>query len=86
MVILMSPSIILLSFCSLAKKRPLISCSLLLCPEGAQTQRTLLLERVFLKDTNLPFGVNLSDTFKTWMKLTKHSLCVNIPRRKKDRT
>ena len=43
-------------FCSPSKKRPLISCSLALCPQGSQTQRTLLLERIILKDTILPFG------------------------------
>ena len=38
------------------KKCPQVSCSLMLCPEGAKILRTLLLEEVILKDTNLPFG------------------------------
>ena len=58
------PSIILFSFCSLSKKRLFTSCSLVLCLEGVQKQRTLLLERVTLKvlerltlkNTNLSFG------------------------------
>ena len=64
-VMLKSPSIILFSvpshlfsrqFCIPSKKRPLTSYSLALCPTGAQTQRSLLSERVTLKETNLLFG------------------------------
>ena len=64
---------------------PLGSCSLLLYPEGAQTENSIS------RGSNLKghkplcwISVNLSDTFKTQMKQKKHSFCVAISRKEKD--
>ena len=48
-----SPSRILFWFCSPSKKCPLISCCLVLCPEGGQTEKSVIRESN--REVNLPF-------------------------------
>ena len=78
---------ILHRFCSPSKKRPLGSYSLVVYPEGAQTENSII-RGSNLKGQKPPFwiSVNLSDTFKTQMKQKKHSFCMSISRREKDGT
>ena len=75
------------SFLVVEKSAPPLqdSCSLVLYPEGAQTENSII-RGSNLKGHKPPFwiSVNLSDTFKTQMKQKKHSFCVAISRREKD--
>ena len=75
---------ILHRFCSPSKKRPLGSYSLVVYPEGAQTENSII-RGSNLKGHKPPswMSVNLSDTFKAQMKQKKHSFCVTISRREK---
>ena len=64
---------------------PQASCSLVLYPEGALTENSII-RGSNLKGYKPPFwiSVNLSNTFKTQMKQKKHSFCVATSRREKD--
>ena len=82
------PSIILLSYPSFFAYNFLVlqkSVLLVLYPEGAQTESSIIIGSN-LKGHKPPFsiGVNLSDTFKTQMKQKKHSICVAISRKERD--
>lgn len=74
--------------CIPRKKCPLTKWSLVLCSEGGINTDNIVIKGSNLEGHKSSFwiGFNLSNTFKAWMKQSKHSFCVTISRREKART